>query len=202
MSDHHFETSKSISFTEGVCLLGFDTNGAAPQRIYGLFVEAELYADADRSEGLTESYWLKAYCSPDLDAAPKEGPRPEYVMYGDNLAQIEKVLGAIASASCLPGYDQRLQGKFDGYHNSAQTQFSDETDEECVYGLGCRVNASETGFALRLFGKTETVASIAAKLDHACVETALGVVRDLNQWRTDKVREISAARAAAAAPAP
>lgn len=202
MADQHFETSKPVVFSDGVSLLGFDTNGAAPQRIYGLFVEAELHPDDASKDGLMESYWLKAFSSPDLDPAPKDGPRPEYVMYADNLAQIEKVLGAIASASCLPGYDQRLQGLFDGYHNSAQAQFSDETDEECVYGLGCRVNASEAGFALRLFGKTQTVTSIAAKLDASGVEAALGVVRDLNQWRDDKVREITAARSAAMAPAP
>lgn len=186
-----FETTKVVAFSEAAGLVGVATNGAAPQRVYGLFVEAEVYGEV--GEEPTENYWLKAVGTPDLDAWPKEGPRPEYIMFSSDLGQIEKVLGAIASASFVPGYDQRLAGSFDGYHNSAQTEHNDATSEECVYGLGCRVNASEAGFEMRLFSKTTTVASIVAKLSPTGVDDVLGIVSGLRQWREAKLREIEEA---------
>ena len=137
-----------------------------------------------------------------LDPWTKEGPRPEYIMYSSDLGKIEKVLGAIASASFAPGYDQHLAGSFDGYHNSAQTEHNDETSEECVYGLGCRVNASEAGFEMRLFNKTATVASIVAKLSSTGVDDVLGIVNGLRQWREGKLREIEGIMKEEPSPAP
>ena len=201
MSDAHFTlNSKPIAFTKAAGLLGFATNGAAPQRVYGLYVDANLYGEP--GEEPVESYWLKAVSRPDLLPNPAEGPYPEFIMFSSDLGQIEKVLGAIASASFVPGYDQNLPGKFDGYHNTAQTQHSDDTPEDCVEGLSCRVNSTDTAFEMRLFSKTTTVASVCAKLSRTGVDDALSVVSDLRQWRHEKLREIERIMKEEPSPAP
>ncbi|CAH1689532.1 conserved hypothetical protein [Hyphomicrobiales bacterium] len=190
MSDepHFFNTSKTVAFDEAAGLLGFATNGAAPQRIFGLFVEADIYGEVGCEP--TESYWLKATRQEDQSATPASAPHPEFILFSSDIGQVEAVLGAIASASFVPGYDQRPAGTFEGYHNSAQTEFSDATPDDCVEGLSCRVNSTGAGFEFRLFDRTTTVASVAAKLAPSGIDDVLSVVGDLREWREDTLRKI------------
>lgn len=185
---HFTSTSKTVPFAESAGLLGFATNGAAPQRIFGLVVEADIYGEPDRDP--TESYWLKATRQEDPSPNPAAAPYPEFIMFSSDFSQIETVLGAIASASFVPGYDQRPAGLFDGYHNTAQTEFSDATPEDCVEKLFCRINATVAGFEFRLFNRSATVASVAATLQPGGVDAILGVVGELRKWREEKLRTI------------
>ncbi len=196
---HFTSTSKTVPFAETAGLLGVETNGAAPQRIFGLFIEADIYGEAGREP--TESYWLKATRQENQAPNPTSAPYPEFIMFSSEFGKIEAVLGAIASASFVPGYDQRPAGSFDGYHNTAQTEFSGETPEDCVEGLSCRVNATSAGFEFRLFNRTATVASVAATLAPTGVDDVLGVVGELRKWREDKLRIIEDVLKEEAAPA-
>lgn len=207
-NDFH-TTTRVIAFETGGGLLGVDTNGAAPQRIHGLFVEAQAFSIDGAQDRFCdepeEHYWIKATMRPDLSTELNEAPYPEFVAFAANLTEVERIFGAIANASFVSGYDKTLTGSYSGYQNSAQTRFSDDASEECAYDLGCRVNASPSGFELRLFDKKATIASVHGKLTTDGIDEILGMLSELRTWRDGKFRILErriAERKAEEAPAP
>lgn len=194
MSDENdfYTTTRVIAFEPEGGLLGVDTNGAAPQRIHGLFVEAQAFAidtAQDRfCDAPEEHYWIKATMRPDLSTELNDAPYPEFVAFASDLSEVERIFGAIANASFVSGYDKKLAGSYAGYQNSSQTRFSDEASEECAYDLGCRVNASPSGFELRLFDKKATIASVHGKLAPNGIDETLAMLAELRTWRDEKFR--------------
>jgi hypothetical protein len=195
MSTHEYFTSNLIPFSNEPALLGVDTNGASPQRVYGLFIGAEIY---EFNGEITENYWLKAR----LSNGPfnKDVPRQdaEFLMWSDNVQQMDMVIGNIVSASVIKNWDKTLNGKFDSYQNQAQLDFSDKASSECIDQLDCRVNSTETGFAIRFFDKSATISSLHAKLQDKAITIALDEIKSLREW-SDKnqrilLREIAAKR--------
>jgi hypothetical protein len=186
MSTHEYFTSNLIPFSNEPALLGVDTNGAAPQQVYGLFVEAEIY---DFKGEITQNFWLKAKLSDDgFDKASAQNSA-EYLMWSDNVQQLDMLIGNIVSASVIKNWNKYLNGKFDSYQNSAQQDFSDEATAECIDGLSCRVNSTETGFAVRFYSKDTTISSLHAKLQDKAITVALDEVKSLREW-SDKYQRV------------
>jgi len=187
-----FYTSPYVRFEDATALLGADTNGAAPQRIYGFFVEGEISSDAG-SEDVIESYWLKAVTSPDPGVDHEHTREQEFVAYAD-AKHVESILGAVATASSIDGYSRKLDGKFDGYHNTSQIEFNDRTSPECRDDLSCVVTSKGGAFHLKMLSQTSVVTSVFAKLSPAAVSETLAIVSEVREWNDLKLREIAAAK--------
>lgn len=186
MSTHEYFTSNLIPFSKEPALLGVDTNGAAPQQVYGLFVEAEIY---DFEGEITQNYWLKAKLTDEVFNKDQTQKNAEFLMWSDNVQQMDMLIGNIVSASVIKNWNKYLNGKFDSYQNTAQQDFSDEATSECIDGLSCRVNSTETGFAVRFYSNDETISSLYAKLQDKAITVALDEVKSLREW-SDKYQRI------------
>lgn len=186
MSTHEYFTSNLIPFSAETALLGVDTNGASPARVYGLFLEAEIY---EYQGEITENYYLKARTVDTKFDKTTTQQDAEFFMWSDNVQQMDMVIGNIVSASVIKNWDKTLNGKFDSYQNQAQQDFSDEATAECIDNLRCRVNSSETGFAIRFFDGTSTISSLHAKLQDKAITVALDEVKSLREW-SDKNQRI------------
>lgn len=123
--DSYFVTPV-IPFAPDTGFLGMMTNGAMPQAVEGFLVEAEYLA----SDGGTFHYWLKA----------RTDGSDEPVVFGTDMAQFEHLCAAILQTAKLGAPPTRLKGRLDGYHNTAQVAFNEETPEECVNDLACEVS--------------------------------------------------------------
>ncbi|TLX15957.1 hypothetical protein [Rhizobium sp. MHM7A] len=178
MSEHFGITTDLIHFSDAPALLGVDTNGAAPQRVYGIFVEAEMY---EYEGDITQNYWLKLATSSTFDKSSSQ-PGAEHFMWASDVQRIDLFLGAIVSASVVKGWNRELNGKFDGYQNIAQVEFSEDATEECWDNLSCRVNSTDGGFEARLYNKHATLASIYAALSDKGIDQALDAVKELREW--------------------
>ena len=186
MSTHEYFTSNLIPFSKEPALLGVDTNGAAPEQVYGLFVEAEIY----EFEGeITQNYWLKAKLSDDCFDKDSTQNKAEFLMWSDNVQHLDMLIGNIVSASVIKNWNKYLNGKFDSYQNTAQQDFSDKATSECIDGLSCRVNSTETGFAVRFYSKDITISSLHAKLQDKAITIALDEIKTLREW-SDKHQRI------------
>jgi hypothetical protein len=203
MSTHEYFTSNLIPFSKEPALLGVDTNGASPERVYGLFIGAEIYKYNDE---ITENYWLKATLTKGNFDKQATGQEAEFLMWSPNVQQMDMVIGSIVSASVIKNWNKTLNGKFDSYQNLAQQEFSDEATSECIDNLGCRVNSTDTGFAIRFFDRNTTISSLHAKLEDKAITTALDEIKSLREW-SDKcqralLKEIAARREDTPAAAP
>jgi hypothetical protein len=188
---HETFSSGAIAFAPAPALLGADTNGAAPQRTYGYLVEGDIYSE--RNEAV-QSWWLRAVIDPALDCQ-----KAEYVMFAADAGQIERVLGAIATAAATPGYDKVLEGTFEGYANTAQIAFDDETNEDCIENLRCRVaSALEGSFSLRLEKGGKAVATLSARMTPEGIDRTLQLAADLRAWAARNVEAIERLPAPAA----
>lgn len=186
MSTHEYFTSNLIPFSKEPALLGVDTNGASPQRVYGLFIEAEIY---EFQGEIVENHWLKASLTNEVFDKQATRQNAEFLMWSNNVQQMDMVIGNIVSASVIKNWDKRLNGTFDSYQNQAQQDFSDEATSECIDNLGCRVNSTETGFAIRFFDKKATISSLHAKLQDKAITIALDEIKSLREW-SDKHQRI------------
>lgn len=186
MSAHEYFTSNLIPFSTKPALLGVDTNGASPQRVYGLFIEAEIY---EYNGEITENYWLKARLTEDKFDREATRQDAEFFMWSDNVQQMDMLIGNIVSASVIRHWDKRLNGEFDSYQNQAQQDFSDEATSECIDKLGCRVNSTENGFSVRFFDRKTTISSLHAKLEDKAVTIALDEIKSLREW-SDKCQRV------------
>lgn len=186
-----YYTSSVIEFDQSPALLGANTNGAAPQRIYGLYVSANLCESNGKPSG---GYWLKANTAKPRTDDPDHFKAFEHVAYVNTPQEVEAILGAIVSASLSSDFERALPGKMGGWHNSGQLTFSEDTPEGCVYDLSCRIGATKRGFNLRLFDATSyratNVATVEAKLTSDGIDTALKIVRELNDWAAEHTRII------------
>ncbi len=196
MSDtpNHSEFFKSevITFDPLPALLGLDTNGAAPQRIYGFFIEGEFYGDANQ---LSEAYWIKVTTS----KGPFDGEVPrgdyDYLAYTADAKKIEEILGAIVNVSVNPDASIRLSGRVDGYRNRAQLEFDEELGEDCQNGLNCDIEGSRHGFRLKLstLGTKKNEATVYARMTPDGIDAALKVaerVREFSSRNRDTTIEL------------
>jgi hypothetical protein len=193
MSSHEYFTSNLIPFSPEAALLGVDTNGAAPQRIYGLFLEADIY---EFQGEITENYYLKARLTDAPFDKTLTQQNAEFFAYSSDVQRMDMIIGSIVNASALKNWSKTLNGKFDSYQNQSQQDFSEEATAEGIDNLACRVNSTETGFAIRFFDKTDTISSLHAKLQDKAITIALDEIKSLRDW-SDKwqrvlIKEISA----------
>jgi hypothetical protein len=200
-----YYTSPVIEFDPLPALLGADTNGAAPQRVHGMFVSANLCESDGKPSG---GYWIKVNTAKPTRDDPDHHNAFEHVAFVETPHEVESILGAIVNASRSTNFEQTLKNKVGGWHNSGQVNFNEDTQEDCVYNLTAKVAGAKHGFSLRLFDNTKcaapNVATIYAKVTPEGIDTALKIVRDLHDWSSEHTRiiekEIEAKTAPAAAP--
>jgi hypothetical protein len=186
-------------------LLGADTNGAAPQRIHGLFIRANLCEFDGQPSG---GYWINVNTAKPSASDPEHYKAFEHVAYVNSPNEVESILGAIVNASRSVNFQQTLKNKMGGWHNSGQVNFDEETQEDCRYDLSCKISGAKHGFSLILFDakspRDPRVTTIYAKVAPEGIDTALSVVRELHDWATKHTRiiekEIEAKAAPVAAP--
>lgn len=187
MSTHEYFTSNLIPFSKDPALIGVDTNGASPEQVYGLFVEAEIY---EHNGEIVENYWLKARLTDTPFDKTVVQQNAEFFAYSDNVQQMDMIIGNIVSASVIRNWDKTLNGAFNSYQNQAQQDFSEDATSEGIEKLGCRVNSTETGFAIRFFDKRTTISSLHAKLENKAITTALDEVKSLREWSDQQQRAL------------
>lgn len=181
-------SSPVFMFDADLAVLGLDTNGAAPQRIYGLRVEGQI---SDYKGDPAECYWLRAV--EDL-AEPQN--KADYVAYFGDVRRLETVLSGIVHASLHTDYRSSFdKADFSGYHNRAQTDFNEDTSEECQSDLDCNVASRPNGgFVLELHsnrhGKGECVSSVNATLTQEGVEDILRFTEMVRGWSQTNIAEI------------
>jgi len=186
MARHEHFTSNFIRFSQEPALLGVDTNGASPQRVYGLFIDGEIY---EHKGEVTQNYWLKAALDEKADAENSR-QKSEFLMWSENVRELDMVIGSIVSASVLKNWNRTLDSKFESYQNSSQLDFSDDASAECISNLGCRVNSTDTGFAIRFFDKNKTISSLHAKLEDKAITAALNEIKSLRDWSNTHQRTL------------
>jgi hypothetical protein len=197
-----FKTSPYFRFAEGVALLGAGTNGAQPQRIYGLFVESHAY---EFDGEMSQDHHIKACVAADPDFNPESVADTEFVAYGDKVEKVVAILGAVATAASVPGFDGSLDGTFDGYRNTAQLNFDEMASPEGIEKLKCQVKAENGGFHLRMVERpaAKVVTSVIGSFDAVTVTSLLGYLEELQTWVAKCARDIEtglkAARTATAA---
>lgn len=182
MSDHEFYMSKLITFTKNPALLGINTNGAAPERVFGLNLEAQMYiADGE----VIQDFWLHARTK---DGPQEQTQRPsnqnsEWVAYFHDTKQVNEVVNAIINAQVGKVERVTLPGSFDGYQNQNQIRYDNENStDECINGLTCVVDHKNGGFSLQLKDKSVNITSLDATLSDSGVSTMLDTVREVTAW--------------------
>jgi hypothetical protein len=213
---HQCFESPVIPFDTLPALLGADTNGAAPQRIYGFFVEGEVFEDTKGE--IKESWWIKVTTNKEPLDANLPRSNADHVLFSQDVRQIDMILGAIVEASIDPDVKKRLPGKFDGWHNRAQIEFdetSDNVQEDCVYDLNCTVEGSQHGFRFKLVEEkrhpkahfetfTKNVATVYARMTPEGLDASMTLakaVRDFADTHRRAIFKLQEARPAAV-PAP
>lgn len=136
-----------------------------------------------------ENYWLMA--STDAEDPSKS---PEFVMFSDSLPKVEALLSAIVTSSMDPSYFHRFKESFDGYANSAQTDYDPATSAECVEGMDCKVSAGPNGFFLTMASGYRIVTSITARLDSDGIRETVAMVEGLREWSRASLDEIESRR--------
>lgn len=193
-------TSDVIPFHSEIALLGANTNGAAPERIYGLFIEGNI---CEAKGEVSQGYWLRATTEPAND----DGSHPkgwQNVIFADTPQDVEMILSAIVNSSIDPMSVTYIPAKLSGWHSHGQIRFNEETPEDCVYELGCKVRATSNGFNLTLqhkmnHGKAD-VNSISAALGPVGIDVAMSTVAKLHNWSDEHSRNIQKATGLTSAP--
>lgn len=185
MSKHEYYSSKLISFGKDVALIGGDTNGAAPQRVYGLFIDAEIY---EFQNDITEHYYVKAFLDPIGYQPNKPQQNCEWFMYADSVQEIDSIIGTIVNAAALKNYSKSLNGKHSSYQNNNQQDFSDDATAECISGLTCQITSKDGRVSVKFSDEKSTVSSLNATLPPESVTAALDELKGLRDWKDKTLR--------------
>jgi hypothetical protein len=195
-----WESTQTIPFLKDTGYLGAGTNGAMPERAYGIWIEAEITeTQFGEKDDHLESLWVKIATEEGQlkDRMKRDG---EHFMYG-NFEQVEKVLSAMLTAS-LHQTEIKPEGKFDAYMNRAQIDFDEENStEECIYGVAARVAIGKTGGVDVSFTEPpkrrglpgQVVARLNADFSSEGWSMLATEFRKLRVWREECLREISKA---------
>jgi len=134
-------------------LLGVDTNGAPPQPVIGLVIESRVvFENMGKGEEVSELFFLQALLNYNTDDDGNEICDGEAFACSSDLRDIERIIGAIASTTIIPGHNAKIVGDGLGaYHNKAQVKHDFEnTTDECVDGVFCVVEPATNGFMLKM----------------------------------------------------
>jgi len=192
-----WESSVTIPFLKDTGYLGAATNGAMPQKAFGLWIESEIaQSAAEDIKGVPyENVWVRIVVD---EAEVQKRHNGEYLMYGD-FESVEKVLSAMLTAS-LHQTEVKPQGRFDAYMNQAQREFDEvNTTEECIDSLEVRVAPGKTGGVDLSFKESQrkggqVVARLNADLSPESWSLLATEFRRLRTWREDSLRKIETAR--------
>lgn len=186
MSDNHeYYSSKLIPFGTEVALIGSDTNGAAPQRVYGLFIDAEIYEFGNE---INEHYYVKAF----LNSTGYEPGKPqqdyEWFMFADGAQGIDTLIGTVVNAAVMENYSKTLNGKHSSYQNLNQIKFSDDATDECIDELTCKISAKDGRVSVTFTDEKATVSSLHATLPQKSITIALDELKALREWKDKTLR--------------
>lgn len=169
-----------------VAILGLNTNGCVPTRVYGLIVEATIQEVGDT---LSESFWLKVATSDTFEIVPGRnvpGIPPQsvdFIAFGE-ADEIGSILGAMVNASLVEKYDQSSGVKYNSYFSDSQRRANpkETTDVEVS---DCTLNAknTKTGFEISFSDETAVVSRLNAKLDQTGIEAVLKLADELREWQ-------------------
>jgi len=200
-----WESTQTIPFLKDTGYLGAGTNGAMPQKAFGLWIESEVGQSTLVGKEPFENVWVKVVVDPDQVQKRDMG---EYLMYGD-FEEVEKVLSAMLTSS-LHQTEVRPKGQFDAYMNRAQIDFDEENaTEECIGGLETRVAPGKSGGVDVSFRESQrkggqVISRLNADLSPEAWSLLATEFRKLRTWREECLTKIETARrereAAPAAP--
>jgi len=133
--------TKMIPFASNTGFLGAATNGAMPEKVYGMWVDAEIWLqDSGNPDTIEEAAWIRLAVA---KGDAKAQPYTEHLICGD-IADVEKIFAGMMNAH-LAGRDGVLEVEFTSYRNNAQLKFDENVSEEPCNDLKCRVAPGAKG---------------------------------------------------------
>jgi hypothetical protein len=188
MENHHeYYSSNLIPFGKEVALIGSDTNGAAPQRVYGLFIDAEIYEFGNE---ITEQYFVKAFLRPEGYKRGNLQQDCEWFMYADSAQDIDSLIGTVVNAAVMENYSKTLNGHHSSYRNNNQLEFSDDTTFECIDDLTCKIISKDGRVHVKFTDQEATVSSLNATLPSKSITVALDELKALRDWKDKTLRSM------------
>jgi len=178
-------------------VLGLNTNGCVPTRVYGLVVEGQIM---EINDDVSETFWLKIATNPDFrQTAERNGSGVEsrdvdFLAMGD-ADQIATILGTIVNASMVEDHDTVASQKFMSYFSECQRRADpQETTDVEIQDCTLRSKKTKGGFELCFSDDKEVISRLNATLDQNGIKAVLQLAADVREWHHFVANAIQSAR--------